>query len=68
MLTLGLRDYPLAVSAAVSVNAVSKFLKGTQHDLRMDTASKIYLECQKEAAEQGVTLSDLGVTLPEAAE
>lgn len=59
MEALSVKEYPLAVRAGVPVNAVSKFAKGLQHDLRLDTASKIYGQCEKEAKELGVDLPKL---------
>ncbi len=65
---LDVKEYPLAVRAGVPVNAVSKFVKGLQHDLRLDTASKIYKRCEREAGEKGVLLPKLDDFPAEAAE
>lgn len=63
LLLLGIKPSRLAKNAGISINSASKFLSGSgdggQHDVRLNTASRLYEQVKKEAAVKGVTLPAL---------
>lgn len=56
---IGTNAHRLAKDAGVAVNSCQKFLKKEQDDLRLATASRLYLEAMRQAKSRGVILPEL---------
>ncbi|WP_057465649.1 hypothetical protein [Pseudovibrio sp. POLY-S9] len=60
---LNLSSYIWSVKAGVAQNALSKFIKGDQLDLRLETASALVEYAKKAAHDKGVVLPPIPVEL-----